>query len=43
LWENLIVSENSMGFHNYEEVMSSMDTAEQHAREAISLANEALP
>lgn len=43
LWENLIISENSMGFHNYEEVMSSMDTAEQYAREAISLANEALP
>ena len=43
LWENLIVSENSMGFHNFAEVFGAMDDAEAHAREAIRLAREALP
>lgn len=42
LWENLAVSENSMGFHNFEEVMASMDTAEKNAREAIANGNAAL-
>lgn len=37
LWENLIVSENSMGFHNFEEVMSSMASAEKHARAAVAI------
>ena len=43
LWENLIVSENSMGFHNLPEVFSAMDAAEEHAREAIHQAQAALP
>ncbi len=43
LWENLIVSENSMGFHNFAEVFDAMDDAETHAREAIRLGREALP
>ena len=43
LWENLIVSENSMGFHNFAEVFGAMDDAEAHAREAIRLAREARP
>jgi nitrite reductase (cytochrome c-552) len=38
LWENLAVSENSMGFHNIEECMSSMDAAEKDARIAIDTA-----
>lgn len=38
IWENLAVSENSMGFHNFDEVMSSMDTAEKDVRSAISQA-----
>ncbi len=38
LWENLIVSENSMGFHNYGEVMDAMADAEKLAGEAISAA-----
>lgn len=38
LWENLAVSENSMGFHNFEEVMTSMDVAEKEARNAIAQA-----
>lgn len=37
LWENLIVSENSMGFHNYEEVMESMASAEKHVRTALGI------
>ncbi|MBS3956485.1 MAG: ammonia-forming cytochrome c nitrite reductase subunit c552 [Clostridiales bacterium] len=43
LWENLIVSENSMGFHNFDEVFDAMDDAEQFAREALKRAGEALP
>ncbi|MDZ4180338.1 MAG: ammonia-forming cytochrome c nitrite reductase subunit c552 [Coriobacteriia bacterium] len=42
LWENLIVSENSMGFHNFGEVMESMDAAERHAREALELTGQAV-
>jgi len=41
LWENLAVSENSMGFHNFEEVMTSMDTAEKEVRNAIAKAKAA--
>jgi len=37
LWENLAVSENSMGFHNFEEVMSSMSTAEEQARLSLAM------
>lgn len=37
-WENLIVSENSMGFHNFEEVMSSMAQAEEFANQALAAA-----
>jgi formate-dependent nitrite reductase cytochrome c552 subunit len=37
IWENLIVSENSMGFHNYDEVMTSLGTAEAEARSAITI------
>jgi formate-dependent nitrite reductase cytochrome c552 subunit len=37
LWENLAVSENSMGFHNFEEAMSSMKDAEKQAATAIGL------
>jgi formate-dependent nitrite reductase cytochrome c552 subunit len=43
LWENLVVSENSMGFHNFAEVFGALDDAEAHAREAIRLARESLP
>jgi formate-dependent nitrite reductase cytochrome c552 subunit len=43
LWENLIVSENSMGFHNHDEVMSAMDEAETQARAAIGFAGKAWP
>jgi len=42
LWENLIVSENSMGFHNYQEVMTAMADAEKAAREAIASSEELL-
>ncbi len=42
LWENLLVSENSMGFHNYEEVMNSMAEAEKFANSALAIA-KALP
>jgi len=41
LWENLAVSENSMGFHNFEEVMGSMDLAEKEVRSAIASARGA--
>lgn len=37
LWENIAVSENSMGFHNFDEAMTSMDEAEKLLREAIAL------
>lgn len=43
LWENLIVSENSMGFHNFAEVMSAMDQAELEARAALDFADKAWP
>lgn len=42
LWENLIVSENSMGFHNFDEVLDAMDDAEAEARAAIDHARDAL-
>ncbi|MBW6468563.1 MAG: ammonia-forming cytochrome c nitrite reductase subunit c552 [Coriobacteriia bacterium] len=42
LWENLIVSENSMGFHNFDEVLDAMDVAEAEARAAIGHARDAL-
>lgn len=35
IWENLAVSENSMGFHNHEEGMSSMAEAEKYVRSAL--------
>ncbi len=38
IWENLAVSENSMGFHNFEESMSSM--AEANKQLGIALSNE---
>jgi formate-dependent nitrite reductase cytochrome c552 subunit len=38
LWENLIVSENSMGFHNYAEVSEAMTEAERLAGDAIEKA-----
>ena len=41
LWENLAVSENSMGFHNFREVMDSMDLAEKEVRNAIAKATAA--
>lgn len=41
LWENLAVSENSMGFHNFDEVMNSMDLAEKEVRNAIAQAKVA--
>jgi nitrite reductase (cytochrome c-552) len=33
-WENLVVSENSMGFHNPEEVLKELGEALDHARQA---------
>ncbi len=36
LWENLAVSENSMGFHNYDEAMTSMREAEKLVRAALA-------
>lgn len=42
LWENLAVSENSMGFHNYEEAMTSMAEAERQVRTALRKEAEAL-
>ncbi len=35
IWENLAVSENSMGFHNYQEAMESMAQAEKYVRAAL--------
>lgn len=43
LWENLIVSENSMGFHNFDEVLDAMDAAEAEARAALDFARRAYP
>lgn len=42
LWENLAVSENSMGFHNFDEVMTSMDAAEKEVRNALAKAKSAI-
>jgi formate-dependent nitrite reductase cytochrome c552 subunit len=42
LWENLIVSENSMGFHNYNEVMGAMSDAKGLAAQATADARKAL-
>ncbi|GAB4254347.1 MAG: hypothetical protein Kow00122_12450 [Thermoleophilia bacterium] len=41
-WENLVVSENSMGFHNTE-VSQELDHAADYARSAIQAATQALP
>lgn len=41
-WENLVVSENSMGFHNPEEVLKELNEALDYAREARLLALQAL-
>ena len=42
LWENIIVSENSMGFHNYGETMTSMDAAQTEAEAAIAQSKQLL-
>ncbi len=36
VWENLAVSENSMGFHNFDEAMTSMEQARADAVKAIA-------
>lgn len=41
-WENLVVSENSMGFHNAE-VSQELDAAAEYARSAVLSATQALP
>ncbi|MBM3841289.1 MAG: ammonia-forming cytochrome c nitrite reductase subunit c552 [Verrucomicrobia bacterium] len=41
-WENLVVLENSMGFHNPEEVMLELGKAVDFARQAQLLARETL-
>lgn len=41
-WENLVVSENSMGFHNAE-VSQELDNAADFAQEAVRAATKALP
>ncbi|MHB1343648.1 MAG: ammonia-forming cytochrome c nitrite reductase subunit c552 [Thermoleophilia bacterium] len=41
-WENLVVSENSMGFHNAE-VSTELDNAAEYARSAVLSAAQALP
>lgn len=41
-WENLVVSENSMGFHNPEEVLKELGTAIDYARQAQILATRAV-
>lgn len=41
-WENLVVSENSMGFHNPEEVMKELNEALDYARQAQMLATQAV-
>ncbi len=40
-WENLVVSENSMGFHNPEEVLKELNEAMDYARQAQMLALQA--
>lgn len=42
-WENLVVSENSMGFHNPSEVGSELTAAGQSALSALQKAAGALP
>ena len=42
-WENLVVSENSMGFHNPAEVNSELSTAAQRAQSAELTAASAIP
>jgi hypothetical protein len=42
-WENLVVSENSMGFHHPSEVGSELSVAEQRAQLAQQKAAAALP
>ena len=42
-WENLVVSENSMGFHNPSEVGSELSAAGQLAQSARQKASDALP
>ncbi len=42
-WENLVVSENSMGFHNPSEVGSELSAARLSAQSAQQKAAEALP
>lgn len=42
-WENLVVSENSMGFHNPTEVDSELTVAQQRAQSAQQKATAALP
>ena len=42
IWENLAVSENSMGFHNYEEAMTSMAEARKQVRIALAREKAAL-
>ncbi len=41
-WENLVVSENSMGFHNPEEVFKELNEALDYARQAQQLALHAM-
>ncbi|MFA0754489.1 MAG: hypothetical protein IMHGJWDQ_002276, partial [Candidatus Fervidibacter sp.] len=41
-WENLVVSENSMGFHNPEEVFKELNEALDYARQAQQLALQAM-
>jgi nitrite reductase (cytochrome c-552) len=41
-WENLVVSENSMGFHNPEEVMKELNEAMDYARQAQMKATTAM-
>jgi len=42
-WENLVVSENSMGFHDPAEIGSELTVAMQHAEAAQQEASSALP
>lgn len=41
-WENLVVSENSMGFHNPEEVLKELNEALDYARQAQLLSIQAV-
>jgi formate-dependent nitrite reductase cytochrome c552 subunit len=42
-WENLVVSENSMGFHNQSEVNTELSSAGQRAGSAQAMAASAIP